>query len=204
MRLAPKYKPLNTEYFNPRTPCGVRPAAGSATCGRKIFQSTHPLRGATVEGGITVVESWLFQSTHPLRGATPPRFLSIGGKPFQSTHPLRGATFCDVVSTTGSSFQSTHPLRGATVGLERVVLRRLNFNPRTPCGVRLRRRPNRVLGQKFQSTHPLRGATDAAVKRFREDWISIHAPLAGCDDYSVLHCSDGVISIHAPLAGCDE
>ena len=147
-------------YFNPRTPCGVRPAAASATCGRKIFQSTHPLRGATVEGGITVVESWLFQSTHPLRGATPPRFLSIGGKPFQSTHPLRGATrWRRTHADARSKFQSTHPLRGATCWTRPSARRTGNFNPRTPCGVRL---------------------YAGASRRCRKD-ISIHAPLAGCD-----------------------
>ena len=101
-------------YFNPRTPCGVRPyvrglvdqdsisihapLAGcdeGSTTGSKmetIFQSTHPLRGATLSGftfyccscnfnprtpcGVRQTEvtdrfyAYLFQSTHPLRGAT--------------------------------------------------------------------------------------------------------------------------------------
>ena len=34
-----------------------------------IFQSTHPVRGATKDQIITVVEG-KFQSTHPVRGAT--------------------------------------------------------------------------------------------------------------------------------------
>ena len=57
----------------------------------------------------------------------------------------------------------------------------MNFNPRTPCGVRR--------------------AAIAAPYYFEE--ISIHAPLAGCD---VKLCNQGLhacISIHAPLAGCD-
>ena len=80
-------------------------------------------------------------------------------------------------------FQSTHPLRGAT-GIAADETNRIeNFNPRTPCGVRLL----------------LKNAPAADVV------ISIHAPLAGCDRpfpggrrWSV------PISIHAPLAGCDE
>ena len=34
-------------YFNPRTPCGVRPAAFGTSCAGAAFQSTHPMRGAT-------------------------------------------------------------------------------------------------------------------------------------------------------------
>ena len=35
--------------FNPRTPCGVRPASISRVSGVQVFQSTHPLRGATAK-----------------------------------------------------------------------------------------------------------------------------------------------------------
>ncbi len=58
----------------------------------------------------------------------------------------------------------------------------LNFNPRTPCGVR----HDLLFSSQFLAC------------------ISIHAPLAGCDS-KVNHCLRlcVVISIHAPLAGCD-
>ena len=35
-------------YFNPRTPCGVRHIVFMRVNGESIFQSTHPMRGATV------------------------------------------------------------------------------------------------------------------------------------------------------------
>ena len=35
--------------FNPRTPCGVRPASHTSALNTLTFQSTHPLRGATLE-----------------------------------------------------------------------------------------------------------------------------------------------------------
>ena len=73
-------------------------------------------------------------------------------------------------------------MRGATrfYGVHRLV--RPNFNPRTPCGVRL------VVKRDI---------------RFFVD-ISIHAPHAGCDNvqHTVPRFCD--ISIHAPLAGCDD
>ena len=59
----------------------------------------------------------------------------------------------------------------------------MNFNPRTPCGVR-----RRAMGAT-----PVMGS------------ISIHAPLAGCDQAHHPHIpTSGAISIHAPLAGCDN
>ena len=100
-------------YFNPRTPCGVRPVGHGGLRGRAEFQSTHPLRGAT-------------------RSFSYPEIIDI----FQSTHPLRGATVQRLVAAVTVEFQSTHPLRGAT---RRPVSSRAwtrNFNPRTPCGVR--------------------------------------------------------------------
>ena len=60
-----------SRYFNPRTPCGVRPTIPTGTRSAGTFQSTHPLRGATIKVfEITIVKE--FQSTHPLRGATMP------------------------------------------------------------------------------------------------------------------------------------
>ena len=46
-----------TARFNPRTPHGVRPPASTQTYQSQLFQSTHPVRGATSFGdGIEVVE----------------------------------------------------------------------------------------------------------------------------------------------------
>ena len=79
-----------------------------------LFQSTRPLRGATVVA-LPLAGSWEFQSTRPLRGATalarhalPPMSL------FQSTRPLRGATVWPIHPIFPGLFQSTRPLRGAT------------------------------------------------------------------------------------------
>ena len=80
-------------YFNPRTPCGVRRRVYSSISQRKIFQSTHPVRGATSGVATSGLRRTQFQSTHPVRGATPLRLgLSPRLRRFQSTHPVRGAT----------------------------------------------------------------------------------------------------------------
>ena len=55
------------------------------------FQSTHPVRGATLRLA-SLVSIMLFQSTHPVRGATQRVQYFWVTNQFQSTHPVRGAT----------------------------------------------------------------------------------------------------------------
>ena len=123
------------------------------------FQSTHPLRGATVSAGNVVILNYI--SIHaPLAGCDLlSRARNVSRKLFQSTHPLRGATlsFCDIYFF--ERFQSTHPLRGATYAGRCCCANPRYFNPRTPCGVRLLKGWCFPMADKFQSTHPLRGAT---------------------------------------------
>ena len=126
------------EDFNPRTPCGVRRHVGG--CQEPDgpgFQSTHPVWGATVHKGAAAATR-IFQSTHPVWGATP-------GRRWKPPEPPR--------------FQSTHPVWGATRPSGAGGQRHADFNPRTPCGVRLEKK--------------------VAYKRLV--LISIHAPRVGCD-----------------------
>ena len=234
-------------HFNPRTPCGVRPRAAIARTPSKVFQSTHPLRGATCATSFCVRRS-IFQSTHPLRGAT--RFgdsvvriytISIhaplagcdlikgqlkqlsdnfnprtpcgvrqvpvkpksSAKTFQSTHPLRGATISHVFPFPRRPISIHAPLAGCDPKVFDLTVLRFNFNPRTPCGVRLITITPQQTYAEFQSTHPLRGATGRPYFFQPLFKISIHAPLAGCDPLYYLVTRPDLISIHAPLAGCD-
>ena len=125
--------------FNPRSPCGERLESSNKTLSQTQFQSTLPVRGATVQvRGDTLYTRYfnprspcgerplagpavchgaaVFQSTLPVRGATGRR----GGLPahlaaFQSTLPVRGATRGkDYAAKYEPLFQSTLPVRGAT------------------------------------------------------------------------------------------
>ena len=176
---------LSDGNFNPRTPCGVRlrevdinndcplisihaPRAGCDGIASDhspptlIFQSTHPVRGATPTAAGTITVNAQFQSTHPVRGATPSHSGGVqADMTFQSTHPVRGATnFSRRFTTSRERFQSTHPVRGATqrerkpcadshisihaprAGCDHAQREAYAvapyFNPRTPCGVRLK------------------------------------------------------------------
>ena len=79
-----------------------------------------------------------------------------------------------------------------------------NFNPRTPCGVRLATLV--LLGEDTRiSIHaPRVGCDGEGPGGGREKPISIHAPRVGCDGEKMRKIAEIVeISIHAPRVGCD-
>ena len=57
-------------YFNPRAPCGARQSTKIFKEEFVIFQSTRPVRGATVGLFWRLTPLFKFQSTRPVRGAT--------------------------------------------------------------------------------------------------------------------------------------
>ena len=125
-------------------------------------------------------------------------------KRFQSTHPLRGATYTSVSGYRLSLISIHAPLAGCDRSRQKTLRFGLDFNPRTPRGVRqdfktclaeyINFNPRTPRGVRhvvletsngvylFQSTHPSRGATcGGCLRRPPPRFISIHAPLAGCD-----------------------
>ena len=125
-----------------------------------------------------------FQSTHPVRGAT---LETARGGPLQfriSIHAPRAG--CDGPSpgyAVCSVQISIHaPRAGCDNANDQPVDRRqCNFNPRTPCGVRRLAVIPSEYHDRFQSTHPVRGATQPMFITINMHVISIHAPRAGCD-----------------------
>ena len=105
----------------------------------------------------------------------------VNAPKFQSTHPVWGATFSSLACPLCVVFQSTHPVWGATAWATRIARATMNFNPRTPCGVRLTYDEFRALEREFQSTHPVWGATQRRTYPPSKGGISIHAPRVGCD-----------------------
>ena len=122
--------------FNPRAPCGARQRRPELCCDDRDFNPRAPC-GARPRAFVTLTVFFGFQSTRPLRGATlPPRLLSQLVK--ISIHaPLAGRDRCTSRRRSGTSdfnprapcgarreiivvlgslirFQSTRPLRGAT------------------------------------------------------------------------------------------
>ena len=99
-------------YFNPRAPCGARPAS-QPFCGHEWpFQPTRPLRGATSRRRALQVCGRI--STHaPLAGrdvsCTVPGWSSY---PFQPTRPLRGATIGNQIGDAAIAISTHAPLAG--------------------------------------------------------------------------------------------
>ena len=127
--------------------------------------SIHAPRAGSDLTGMSDPEKWIrFQSTLPVRGATSFSRAAFAGscyfnprspcgerhfaglacphkdRKFQSTLPVRGATVVVVIAVSTELFQSTLPVRGATLTKYILALSLINFNPRSPCGERLRRR----------------------------------------------------------------
>ncbi len=150
-----------------------------------VFQSTRPLRGATIMKDAPIVI--LDISIHaPLAGrdvdekkiALNPAYISIHA-------PLAGRDRNENHHHHNSHRISIHaPLAGRDRnGQSRQHRDNINFNPRAPCGARP------------PTYAPMTAQTG----------ISIHAPLAGRDGR--LHAAQSTrqhISIHAPLAGRDS
>ena len=169
-----------------------------------IFQSTHPVRGATtLDDNGNIVEAI---SIHAPRAGCDPSLKATRAIPakFQSTHPVRGATIVAFERFQVVSISIHAPRAGCDTVAAAHSARCGNFNPRTPCGVR----PSFALPARqtwsFQSTHPVRGATHEQHTRcFPRVFQSTH-PVRGAtvSRNAVQLCS--LISIHAPRAGCDQ
>ena len=139
----------------PRVGCDV--TSVGLPCGLSMFQSTHPVWGAT--------RLWRTTGRHQAVSIHAPRvgcdhlpLICIYFAAFQSTHPVWGATFEVSSARMHDLFQSTHPVWGATATRWCPCSSR-GFNPRTPCGVRRSMFILMSCEFRFQSTHPVWGAT---------------------------------------------
>ena len=215
-----------TFYFNPRSPCGERPAARTprnrpadfnprSPCGERLggmylstaiyrFQSTLPMWGATVFLGRVFAAIFIFQSTLPMWGATWTRFRrACGRRHFNPRSPCgeRQARHCHYRSQN-------------------------HFNPRSPCGERRLTAASALKSILFQSTLPMWGATTcwtstaSSALHFNPrspcgERLHISKqcglptyfnPRSPCGERHLLYSKyiiDRLISIHAPHVGSD-
>ena len=139
---------LRRNCFNPRAPCGARPTRKGRLYGRKWFQSTRPVWGATDGRDADIYGANGFNPRAPC-GARPKLMdLTSDAKKFQSTRPVWGATeYTDHTFCFVCEFQSTRPVWGAT----NVAIRAL-------------------IDGMFQSTRPVWGATETDAHRDPEPW----------------------------------
>ena len=171
--------------FNPRTPCGVRPVNRHRPRAFHLISIHAPHAGCDAKSAAYVARYTVFQSTHPMRGATN-RLWRSGSPAAISIHAPHAG--CDLSASKKSKdwrpFQSTHPMRGATLWTAvRAVFAVISIHaPHAGCDMSLGRRFTSY--PTFQSTHPMRGATEKRPRSISISDISIHAPHAGCDNIS--------------------
>ena len=155
----PPHFPASAPYFNPRTPCGVRPR-------RHVLHivllgiSIHAPRAGCDEKPIEFYFEVQISIHAPRAGCDLSQPSSC--QPNSDFNPRTpcGVRLMSVLNSIGGGYISIHaPRAGCDCKCAAAGAASPYFNPRTPCGVRLRR----------QQHH--RGCSA----------ISIHAPRAGCD-----------------------
>ena len=153
--------------FNPRAPCGARLAEKFKCLGSNEFQSTRPVRGATIRLPQPSIHTLI--SIHAPRAGRD-QILSLTAQAdshFNPRAPCGARPHSGGISGSTGIFQSTRPVRGATT---RAVATLNEFD-------------------LFQSTRPVRGATIENGLHMVQGIISIHAPRAGRDSLCFLSSS---------------
>ena len=177
---APPMQPITISIHAPRE--GGDGKRKPCYCGKVLFQSTPPARGATYLPVLDGFHAPLFQSTPPARGATTTEAKIFHAAPlFQSTPPARGATSRPCRQHMPRFISIHAPREGGDCSLPSGLTVARNFNPRPPRGGR------RAVG---------------AVPQSKE--ISIHAPREGGDAAGRSYIPHQAISIHAPREGGDH
>ena len=156
-------------HFNPRSPCGERPATKSAI---QTFGDFNPRSPCGERPGASALEASKsrFQSTLPVWGATRSRRTTTSAKKFQSTLPVWGATFFLLIDDLVPRISIHAPRVGSDSHGEGISYPQTGyFNPRSPCGER-----------------PFVGTVVAPSVA-----ISIHAPRVGSDNTSTTRGGSG-------------
>ena len=168
--------------FNPRPPCGGRPAQSARLLPGPCISIHAPRAGGDSGGRIFFPPSATISIHAPRAGGDPtPKQPAVSNQNFNPRPPCGGRHSGILSDEEFAAFQSTPPVRGATIeqifisrrtkisihapragGDNKVTMLRdkaTDFNPRPPCGGR---RSVLFSGNKlirFQSTPPVRGAT---------------------------------------------
>ena len=172
------------EHFNPRAPCGARRHGLHGSDGRYAISIHAPRAGRDAPSWTQRPSARRFQSTRPVRGATVDLRDGVHELLISIHAPRAGRDWLDaiLICLTGISIHAPRAGRDSKCG--KPARRSSNFNPRAPCGAR----PS-VLGTivgwvSFQSTRPVRGATQRHRPQDQGRQISIHAPRAGRDAHT--------------------
>ena len=169
------------KYFNPRAPCGARHYTAFTIARKKDFNPRAPC-GARHLFTACLVVPIIFQSTRPMRGATIPFSMGfVNFFEFQSTRPMRGATKFTQKDEPNCVISIHAPHAGRDFQIQAFSYLHYHFNPRAPCGARHKLSPSCSISIYFNPRAPC-GARHVGLCLCSPDQqISIHAPHAGRD-----------------------
>ena len=204
---------MSISIHAPRAGCDL----GCLFCplGSPVFQSTHPVRGATASSVTAVLVTGNFNPRTPCGVRRPRRSRLAADAAFQSTHPVRGATSRLVqLCRTAYHFNPRTPCGVRPRARAYACARNTNFNPRTPCGVRrpfdsayalcdIDFNPRTPCGVRpsarklilcswkyFNPRTPCGVRLAQMIKLYGLTNISIHAPRAGCDNAAAINAAE--------------
>ena len=176
-----KNLPANLTHFNPRAPCGARPAPKSQEEVHACISIHAPHAGRDrPEGGQDHPGAISIHAPHAGRDSGVPPMRAYAPH-FNPRAPCGARLQATMGGAEAGTFQSTRPMRGATDRFSASISNWRYFNPRAPCGARLVSEDTAAHGVEFQSTRPMRGATNKSNDVSAARTISIHAPHAGRD-----------------------
>ena len=168
--------------FNPRTPCGVRPAPRRGSCGWGAISIHAPLAGCDCDGMQALAPPAGISIHAPLAGCDNGGGSSTMTRDISIHAPLAG---CDtapaILPSPTDNFNPRTPC-GVRLGGGYGELGSANFNPRTPCGVRQCVGAGSLRLGDFNPRTPCGVRLILGIVIVAKSKISIHAPLAGCDD----------------------
>ena len=148
----------DVNHFNPRTPCGVRPGKCCETRREKEISIHAPRAGCDPQARQRCSSDPI--SIHAPRAGCDVLPRQDSKLSQISIHAPRAGCDHQTASKGHSEAISIHaPRAGCDLGRKACPARTVHFNPRTPCGVRQPRAPATGATYLFQSTHPVRGAT---------------------------------------------
>ena len=185
-------------YFNPRAPCGARPGTMAVKHGKRLFQSTHPSRGATAD---KVTERLRHEiSIHAPHAGRDTRWSSVGSAraDFNPRAPC-GARRHPQSHPAGSGAISIHaPRAGATGCTDTAGICCLNFNPRAPCGRDYSFVKSCMRLNKFQSTRPVRSRLRRTLPGHTSFYFNPRAPCGRDPNISFVALIDSYFNPRAP------
>ena len=192
-----------------------------------LFQSPHPVRGATgsrscwppsqchfnprTPRGVRLAPhagggAAILISIHAPREGCDDSSHQLGVVDIISIHAPREG--CDTINQLRMAFQiqfqSTHPARGATSNDKRLEADELLFQSTHPArGATACATLCRYVQARFQSTHPARGATGCLQGIYMGAGFQSTHPARGATGGGKWFVAIDAISIHAPREGCD-